>query len=168
MLWNCHLGLDTDIPVDDWHEANKKYFHKIHSMKAISQMDQKGLLTIQIKRVSVSPTTQKVHIIERLKTIAKNLLESKQGYIYDNIYVYPKNDFCEYIDLGFFLHDQAGFCDGAIMLAIAIHKGLGIEGPLECRVGDFAITQETMVWLDEGWITFANWLRMKHGLRIVY
>ena len=58
------------------------------------------------------------------------------------------------------------FCDTAIELASAIFKALGVKNNGGYVLADFKLTQETYVWLDDAWTSYAQWLRIKHHLPV--
>ncbi|MEX0672527.1 MAG: hypothetical protein WDZ82_01455 [Candidatus Paceibacterota bacterium] len=164
MEWRCDLayaGLEINIPVDDM-PGRDDLVHSISACKAVSQPDQCGRLELQIKRCVITPTTKHEDIIERLKEICQAVRENEHGF--NGVGLREKGIEKGKYPIWFTMSRDLSFCDAAIKLVRGIFDGLGVEDKHRMRLSSFRITQETLVPVDEGWITYARWLRMYHRL----
>ncbi len=68
--------------------------------------------------------------------------------------------------LNFSIKKGEQFCDAAIKVARIILETLGIKDKKDHRLANFYVSQESMVSYKGQWISFADYLRIKHGLRL--
>ena len=157
MKWDCHLGLETNVPVTDWYEKDKKYVHTVCGIKITSMHDRTGYIEILINRVSIGPTTEREKIINLLSVKVGNLMiyRAQEGMLHSSQFT-----------IDFKLDDGDQFCDTAIKIVRAIFQALGVEDIKGYRLADFSIKQDTFMQLDGVWITFVNWLRIQHRLPV--
>jgi hypothetical protein len=66
----------------------------------------------------------------------------------------------------FFLANGEHFTDLAIEVARAVLAGLGVHDESGIYLTRFDLTRETFAKFEGNWITFENWLRMKHRLPV--
>lgn len=166
MTWEYgYSDVKTDMPVTDWHDPSKPHWHTIAGMRAVSEPDQCGTLTVTIKRVSISPTTERAAILERLKLIVSTVREVYTSFFY-RLHVADVNEHSADFVFRFDLRRDVAFCDTAIILARAVLSGLNVQDPTGHYLTSFELTRETLVSFENAWITYANWLRIKHQLRV--
>jgi hypothetical protein len=167
MEWECHLGLETDIPVTDWHKPEEKFVHKVHEIKATALPARQGQVEVRLQRVAVSPTTERKTILARLSDGLKRC----EGFLirYDcckHLVVKNEDDYSGMFTIEFSLENGEQFCDTSIKIVGEVLKLLGIKDESGYRLANFTISQETFIQLDLAWITFAHWLRIQHRLPI--
>lgn len=156
IVWSFTLGLETNVPVTDWHDPKEKHVHKIHGVKATAMFDRTGEIEIDIRRVAISPTTERKRITDILSVKLPGIFSYRaQGKENSEIFT-----ICFKLDNG----DE--FCDTAIKLVSAIFEALGVEDSKGLRLAYFTVTQKTFFWFDNSWISFARWLRMSHLLPV--
>lgn len=68
--------------------------------------------------------------------------------------------------LNFLLADGEQFCDVAIEMGRTVFEALGVHDDSGIYLARFSLDRESFVRIDDGWITFPRWLRMKHRLPI--
>lgn len=156
MVWDCFMGLETDIPVNDWpHPVEKQYVHTVQKVTATAGPERDAKIEVAIRRVSICPTDQRETILNRLSTAMAGKASVKDGGEYSEIFT-----------ISFSLDNGDKFCDTAIELVREIFKALGLKDEKGLRLAGFKITQETFFHLDDGWVSFARWLRMQHLLPV--
>jgi hypothetical protein len=154
--WACsHLdGWKTNIPVDDWHKPEEKHFHGLHRLRIISQPNNRiAMAEVVVQRVAISPSTRRKEIIEKLRG-AEPLRSTRV----------LEEDFCSIFQLELSLFRGEHFSDAAINIAKAICQVLGIQHKSKHSFASFVVYQETLVYKNEEWISFADYLRDKYGL----
>lgn len=169
MEWDCILGLETNMPVTDWHEPKKKYVHTIHEITATALPDRKGEVKLRIQRVCIGPTTERQAIKDLLSNGLEKCADSIFRYTDDHSgHITVKNDdiYSGVYELDFSLTNGDQFCDTAIRIVKKAFELLGVEDDGGFRLSDFTVKQETYIQLEKAWITFANWLRIQHRLPI--
>jgi len=168
MTWECNLGLDTSVPVTDWHDPQKKHFHGIHKIEAIALPDRKGQVELLIQRVSVSPTTERTAIYNLLSKGIRDCRETIFHYANGNNYIGVKygDEYSGIYMIEFSLANGDQFCDIALEIVRRVLRLLGVEDNKGYRLADFTITQETYCQIENAWITYARWLRIQKQLPI--
>ncbi|NTW27461.1 MAG: hypothetical protein HGA36_03985 [Candidatus Moranbacteria bacterium] len=170
MEWNCYLGLKTIVPVTDWHEQSEKHIHTVSSIKATALPDRRGQVEVCIRRVCISPTTERKNILtllsEGLWKQKKELLRLNNNN--DHIIIKNENDHSGVYAIEFQMDNGENFCDMAINIVQEILNILGVDDNNGHTVANFTIKQETYVQFEDNWITFASWLRIRHRLPMCY
>ena len=156
MAWGCSVGLKTNVPVDDWHLPSEKYFHTIEGIEATALPDRAAKIEITVKRVSIAPTTGRKTIVERLSSAMAGRACVEDGGEYSPIFT-----------VSFGMDDGDKFCDTVIDMVSEILKALGAEDDKQYDLANFTLEQKTFIELDGSWISFMNWLRIKHRLPII-
>lgn len=170
MEWNCYLGLKTNVPITDWHKPEEAHIHTIDMIKATALPDRKGQVDVRIKRLCVSPTTERKSIHDLL---SKGLWKQKKELLRlnnddDRIAVKNEDDFSGIYRVEFWMDNGENFCDMAINIVQEVLNILGVDDKNGYVVAGFTIKQETYVQFENSWITFASWLRIKHRLPIMH
>jgi len=165
MKWDCGLGITTKVPVTDWDDPKDKYFHTIEDIEATALPGRKCQVEVEIKRICVSPTTERKTILEMLSAglwkHREELLRLDGGCA---ISVSNENEYSGVYTIGFCLENGEHFCDTVINIVEKVFSVLGVEDNRRYTLANFTIAQETFIRLEEAWITFANWLRICHRL----
>lgn len=165
IVWNLRTGHATVIPVTDWPDKTEKNVHTLHGIRAVSMLERKWTLELNIHRVCIGPTDQREPIRKRLMVDLGGFLktlEHETCHLHD-VEVEP---FAGVYKLHFSLGGGSQFCDMAIRVARYALTSLGVEDKSGYLISRFEITQETFVRLGTGWVSFAEWLRMQHRLPI--
>lgn len=153
-------GAKTNIPVDDWKDENEKYFHTLRGMRIISLNDlsEKGerqaLIELDIFRVSICPTTARGKILELLMGLDYRTIR--------NVFSRPSSHL---FSIHYALQNGESFCDSAIEKAKLIFSKFGVEDSAGREIANFLILRESLVKTSNGWIPFADYLRVKNGLK---
>ncbi|MCC2631035.1 MAG: hypothetical protein K0S38_844 [Candidatus Paceibacter sp.] len=162
MVWDFSCdGLKTDIPVTDWpHLSATQYFHSVHHIVATSQPKGKGEIEIDIRRVSICPTDQRDEILRRLSS--ERHWTHFRGFDGQGTFTGPirNKEHSSYFALQFDLGKDQHFCDIALDTVRDIFRHLSMEDPTHYQLANFSMAQETLVYADGEWISFASWLRM--------
>lgn len=166
MKWECHLGLETDIPVTDWRDPAKKLVHTIHELTATSLPDREVKVEVGVRRVCISPTTERETILARLSEGMERFRKTRTGLECQRICVHDGGQFSAVFTIEFRLENGEKFCDVAIEAVREIFKSLGVQDDDGYYLADFEHSRETFIRLDDAWIPFARWLRMTHRLPI--
>jgi hypothetical protein len=167
IAWGCSLGLETNMPVTDWHNPEEKHLHTIHKIEATSLPDRKGQIELRIQRLLVSPTTER----ERIRTMLSEGLWNKRKKLFrmssdDSIRVKNENDYSGLYIIEFYLDNGDSFCDIVIGIVREVFSILGVEDESGFKLASFSIKQETFISFEEAWISFASWLRIHHRLPV--
>lgn len=160
ITWNPHYNMETDIPIDDL----KGYTgtHTVQNLKAISVTDtadtteRTAILTFNILRGCIGPTTRKDEILKKLKSLS----DSKRDF-YVNV---SADEFGGGFKITFNLRDP--FCEEVINFIRFFMSILGIKDTKDYHLSDFSIKSTTMHRQGEGWIPFEEYFKLTHGLYI--
>lgn len=147
----------TNIPVDDWHDKRKKYFHAVTGMQIVSNLnereeDRTATIILEIKRATCPPTTKRGEIISRLEKLD------------DSIISVINEEFEHTFKVNYKLESRESFCDSAINKARLVLKALGIDDQKGFILSNFLPIQETLVKTQNGWVPYGDYLRHKHEL----
>lgn len=169
LLWNWSgiLELKTDLPVTDWPHPGESYVHTIASIKALALPDRAGQVTVDFRRVSISPNADARAIIcDRLG----EALERHRGKSIDLRYIQLKSGRAQFDDfvLLFKLNDGRHFCEAVIPIAKCILDTFHVEDEHQFRLSDFKLTRQTMIKFEDNWITYENWLRIRYRLPVTH
>lgn len=172
MSWESSVvGFETNIPVTDWIDPDKKFFHHISKISVTALPDRKGKVEIDIFRVSISPTTERENIRQKMDEGIRAYEEkifkgfrSSDDFIHS---VQSPEQFQSTYTIDFSLTNGEQFCAAALRIVRIIFESLGVEDNDGFRLARFKITQETFILMEKNaWITFSNWLRIQHRLPI--
>lgn len=168
MKWSCGLGIKTKVPVTDWENPREKHVHTIEDIKATALSDRKCQIEVQIRRLCIGPTTERKMILEMLSAglwkHREELLRLDGGRA---ISVSNENEYSGIYTIGFCLENGEHFCDTVINIVEKAFTILGVEDAKGYRLTNFTTKQETFVRLEEAWISFDNWLRIRHRLPLM-
>lgn len=163
MTWECYLGLETDIEVDDMPKESKKPRHTIHTLRATSLPGgRRALVEIDIRRCVVSPNPDKrAVILERFNRLQAGDVKP--------VFLSGLNRFESVFQIAYSLPSGEQFCDWALDYVRRFLEVFVIDNPNKHRQAAFQIAQQTFVFHDEKWVDFAWWLReIRHGLPPMY
>lgn len=157
IVWemNQPFGIETNIPVDDWHEKKVNYVHTLHELRAISMPDKehirKGIIQLQFMRVAIGPTTMRSEIISRLQNLDSSILDVSDG-----------RGFCDFFTITYQLRNGESFCESAFEKVEFIFKSFGVKDEKHFILSNFMPIRETLVKTKkDGWIPFGDYLRSK-------
>lgn len=151
-------GVNTDIPVDDWYEKEKKYFHTIDrlNISSLSERDENGsrqaVIEIRFMRVSIGPTTARNEIINKLMRFDSGIIGVKDP------------TFSKPFIVRYALEEGESFCDSGIKKVQKLFEVFGIKDEKNYLLANFLTFQETLVLTKNGPVPFADYLRNKYKL----
>jgi hypothetical protein len=153
MNWDCHLGLETDIEVDDMPNEPKKPLHAIHSLKITSLPGgRRALVETTIRRCMVSPRSDKRTIIlERFKQLVRGDCRP--------LFLSGLDQYDMLFRIVYSLQPDETFCDWAVDYVGRFHAVFKVDDKRKFRQGEFQMTQQTFVLYEGRWVDFAWWLR---------
>ncbi|MCA9351869.1 hypothetical protein KC866_00550 [Patescibacteria group bacterium] len=146
----------TNIRVKDWKDESKNYFHTIDNLQ-ITSLDEngqrEGLITLDIWRVSISPTTERQFIVEKLMCFDEGIIGVKA----------EKNK--TKFSIRYQIQKGENFSDSAIRMAKQLFSCLGIIDKDFRYLSNFIVVRESLVRTKEkGLIPYSDYLRHKHEL----
>jgi len=171
MVWSCHPGsggIKTGVPITDWPDATKTHFHVIIKLVAISMPNRTGKIELEIGRAGF--TSPRGADKQKLYDMLSNGMHGGKEVIFSSsrgqggVIVKNAEELSGTFVITLELADGDHFCDVVLEVVRVIFEILGVEDEKTYKLADFSITQETLVWFGEAWITYARWLRVKHGV----
>lgn len=166
--WTSLSELQTDIPVTDWpHPEDKPRVHTIASIQTQALPDRGGQMIIDFRRVAISPNTDaRVIICDRLESALTQHRIKSAAIRYFNLK--SGRGYLDKFVIEFALNDGHHFCESVIPAVEAILDAFQIEDPHKFRLSEFDLVRRTMIKFEDGWITYANWLRIRNRLPVTH
>ncbi|MFA6273405.1 MAG: hypothetical protein WC673_02875 [Candidatus Paceibacterota bacterium] len=162
ITWMCHgVDWETNISVTDL-KGSKGLMHVIRNMKAVSVTNtdmieaRTAILTFDVIRGCIGPTTRKAEIIKRLNTLHKS---AEMRYV-----KVSASEFGSGFKISFNL--RRSFCEEVIEFMREFFAVLGIKDPRNYRLSDFEVESTTMSRQGEGWIPFTDDLKLRFGFLV--
>lgn len=154
MEWDPTTEWTTNIPVKDLPGCGN---HFVRCMKAVSVPDERmAVLTFEVVRGGIGPTTERGLIVETLQKLAK-----KNEGRYVNVF---EEGIGTEFKITFSLRHQ--FCEDVLEFMRDFFTILGIEDTRDWWLSEFTITHETMYAQGAGWIPFTHYFKLRNRLRI--
>ncbi len=183
LKWDFRTGRETSVHEEGHFEPNL-YNPRVYSSEAHKKMH--GLFGMEIYSLYEDSGSRigevRLDVRHKTRTVApkkdaiKSLLvaEFERGFQnhtfrYAPVVIVPEgNSWSDTIFIvRFGLENGEQFCDIAIEVARATLAALGVYDREGRTTTDFELKRETFAKFEGNWITFENWLRMKHCLPVV-
>jgi hypothetical protein len=185
MVWDWHgFGIPTSVTMEGMLDLTiidpkvisytaKEKVHGLFQMTAHSFEDggdRKGEMVLDIRRAhgpNTAPDSKA--LVHYLRERFKQLESGARPVCRNGVYIEPpktKNWTDTKFILRFVLSDGEQFCDTVMQIGRAVFEGLGVKDENGYSLAGFTLKRESFVQLDNGWITFPRWLRIKHRLPI--
>lgn len=168
LKWNWfHPGLNTDIPVTDWPDPEKSYFHTVAGFEAIALPYRNGQITIDFRRVSITPhEPERAIICDRLEAELAQYRTKSESF--HRLCVTSGRLNFEKFVIALGLRDGHHFCETIVPLVGHILDIFHVEDPNKYRLTEFELTRQTMIQFEESWISYENWLRIRNRLPVIH
>ncbi|OGZ52723.1 MAG: hypothetical protein A3B25_00820 [Candidatus Ryanbacteria bacterium RIFCSPLOWO2_01_FULL_48_26] len=156
MRWDPSAEWITNIPVDDLEDCGNHFIRRMTAVSIPSGGIRVAVLTFDVIRGVIGPTTKRQFIVETLKNLTK---ESTMRYVH----VF-ENEYGPEFKMTFCLRHQ--FCEDVLEFMRDFFALLGIEDKTDWRLSNFTIAHETMYAQGAGWIPFEDVFKVSNRLRI--